>query len=66
MCPDRATIAASTPSCPVAAKLNDGSYGAACGKPLTWDHAHDVWRCPVHRKVLTPEQLVARQTPTAA
>ena len=62
MSPDRATIIAATPRCPVGPN-RPGLHEEPqpCDKPLRLDAADDMWTCPDHGNVTTPQSLVTRQ-----
>ncbi len=61
--PDRATIVAATPICPVGRPLQPGVTGAPppCGQHMRLDVSHEMWVCPTHGNVHTTQSLVTRQ-----
>lgn len=60
--PDRATMEAATPKCPVGPNrpglMEDDEH---CGLLLSFDPVDDFWVCPTHGNVTTPQSLVHRQ-----
>lgn len=65
--PDRATIAAATPRCPVGPnRPGQREEPEPCDQPLRYDVGHDMWDCPTHGPATTPQSLVARQAAAAA
>lgn len=62
--PDRATILAATPKCPVGPDHPSERHRAinVCGKPMAWDNDARIWFCAQHELVLAPSRLVSQQT----
>lgn len=60
--PDRATIEAATPRCPVGPnRPGQHEQPVPCDRALRYDVAHHMWDCAVHGPTTTPESLIARQ-----
>lgn len=59
--PDRATIEAATPKCPVGSDPYAKEQPEPCGRRMEWNEKDFIWSCPEHGNCLTPQSLVHRQ-----
>jgi hypothetical protein len=64
--PDRPSVAAATPKCPVGPN-RPGLREApeSCNALLSYDPEAEAWVCPTHGNVTTIQSLVHRQKPRA-
>lgn len=61
--PDRVTMEAATPKCPVGPGRGKAMWPSPhpCGRLLSYDGGIDMWVCSIHGNVLTPQSLVHNQ-----